>query len=308
MGNFNATKVGLERMASFFTDLPLGIDEKQVVGNKQDFIESLVYMLSIGKSKVRGTKNGGMQSSSSWRSIILTTGEEPIIVSNSQGGINTRVIEIYGAPFGDESEAAKAHKICSEHCGFAGAEFLRKILNNDNEAMLRTKYNEISKLLEQSTNNSTHIHNVALICATDILVSKLVFDDEEKTAIDSALDMGKRILNDLQEQQEDVNDKAYEYIREWAMSNKSQFDNDAKQRYGFLESRTFYILPSVLEEALSKKNYSYRKTIRALGERSLIGSSYYNGKLQYSVVKRFGNGTSRFIEIRFNELEESEPF
>lgn len=308
MGNFNATKVGLERMASFFTDLPLGIDEKQVIGNRQDFIESLVYMLSIGKSKVRGTKSGGIQSSSSWRSIILTTGEEPIIASNSQGGINTRVIEIYGSPFKDEESARKMHELSTRDYGHAGAFLLGELMKNKMIPSVRALYDEFSKKYEISTKIGTHISNIALISAADILVSEIIFNEAAVAAKEEALNMGSKILSELSEQEEDVNDKAYEYIREWAISNKSQFEEDAKQRYGFIDGRTYYILPSALEEALSKKNYSPRKTIRALGEKGLIGSSYYNGKVKYSVVKRFGNGTSRFIEIRFQELEEGEPF
>lgn len=308
MGNFNATRVGLERMASFFTDLPLGIDEKQVVGNKQEFVESMVYMLSIGKTKVRGTKTGGMQNSSSWRSIILTTGEEPIITSSSQGGINTRVIEIYGAPFIDETAAREMHELSQKDYGQAGAKFLKTLIEADKWNDLRTLYNDFAKKYETEIKVGMHIQNVALVSAADVLVSQIVFDEPSDKSMEDALGMGTKILNELQEQQEDINDKAYEYIREWAISNKTQFEEDAKTRYGYLEGRTFYILPSVLEEALIRKNYSYRKTMRALGEKNLIGSSYTNGKIQYSVVKRLGNGSSRFIEIRFKELEESEPF
>src|SRR5690606_32611234 len=34
IATFNATKVGLERLAAFYSDLPLAVDEKQVVGDK----------------------------------------------------------------------------------------------------------------------------------------------------------------------------------------------------------------------------------------------------------------------------------
>lgn len=309
IGNFNATRVGLEKMASFFKDLPLGIDEKQVAGNKQDFIESLVYMLSLGKSKVRGTKNGGVQNSSSWRSIILTTGEEPIIASNSQGGINTRVVEIYGSPFEDEKAARTMHEITGKNYGFAGAEFLSTLTNRDKFSLdIRELYDTFCREYEGCVKAGMHISNVALVSMTDVLVSEIVFNENRETAINTAKNMGFKLLGELTEQQEDVNDKAYEYIKEWALSNKNQFDENAKQRYGFLDSRSFYILPSVLEEALSKKNYSYRKTIRALGERALIGSSYENGRARYSVTKRFNGNVTRFIEIRFKELEESAPF
>ena len=309
MGNFNATRVGLEKMASFFNDLPLGIDEKQVAGNRQDFIESLVYMLSLGKSKVRGTKSGGLQKSSSWRSIILTTGEEPIIASNSQSGINTRVIEIYGAPFENENSAGKMHKVTAENYGFAGEKFLGSLINEDGfSSDIRELYDTFCREYEAEIKTGTHTANAALVSAADVLVSEIIFCRPREKAVEEAKNMGYKILMELEGQQEDVNDKAYEFIREWAISNKNQFENDAKQRYGFLDGRTFYIFPSILEEALTKRNFSYRKTMRALGEKGLIGSSYTGNRVMYSVVKRYNNSTSRFIEIRFRELEESGPF
>lgn len=308
MGNFNATRVGLERMASFFTDLPLCIDEKQVVGNKQDFIESLVYMLSIGKSKVRGTKSGGMQNSFSWRSIILTTGEEPIIVSNSQGGINTRVLEIYGSPFNDETSARNMHDLSQKDYGHAGATFLKHFLEGKKHSELRTLYVDLLKVYEKEINIGTHIQNVALVAACDVLVSEIVFDEKKEEAFKKALNMGSKLLFEISVQEEDVNDKAYDYIKEWAISNRNQFDIDAKQRYGYIEGRTFYILPSVLEEALSKRNYSMRKTMRALADKKVIGVSYENNKTRYSVTKRFNGTVTRVIEIRFKDMEESEPF
>ena len=48
MVNFNATQVGLERTASFYCDLPLGIDERQLAGNNQNSLEKIVYMISSG--------------------------------------------------------------------------------------------------------------------------------------------------------------------------------------------------------------------------------------------------------------------
>ena len=45
MANFNATQVALERMAGFYCDLPLGIDERQLAGNKQEGLEKIVAVI-----------------------------------------------------------------------------------------------------------------------------------------------------------------------------------------------------------------------------------------------------------------------
>ena len=123
MASFYATKVGLERLAGFFRDLPLGIDERQVANS--DFTDNLIYMLSLGSSKVRGAKGGGLQSSQAWQTIILTTGEQPLSSTNSYSGVFTRTLELYGAPFDDEAIARKMHELISY--GHAGPEFIRHI-------------------------------------------------------------------------------------------------------------------------------------------------------------------------------------
>lgn len=54
---FNSTLVGFERLASLFSDIVLGVNEKQVSHNRQLF-ETFIYMLNEGKSKLRGRKEG----------------------------------------------------------------------------------------------------------------------------------------------------------------------------------------------------------------------------------------------------------
>src|SRR5690606_13424703 len=58
--SFYATRVGMERMAALYSDLPMLVDERQVVGDRQGLVEGLVYMLGLGRSKIRGTKSGGL--------------------------------------------------------------------------------------------------------------------------------------------------------------------------------------------------------------------------------------------------------
>jgi uncharacterized protein (DUF927 family) len=72
----------------------LGLDERQVIGDKQGFIDSLIYLLGLDKGKTRGAKSGGLQDFNYWRSIVLTNGEMPLSNSSSSAGIRTRALEI----------------------------------------------------------------------------------------------------------------------------------------------------------------------------------------------------------------------
>lgn len=310
MANFNATRVGLERLAGFFNDLPLGIDEKQVAGNRQDFIESLVYMLSLGTSKVRGSKTGGLQSSKSWRCIVLTTGEEPLTTSSSQTGVHTRALELCGSPFNGEDSARQMHEITSEVYGHAGSVFIKKLMQamREDPSFLKESHKELTqKLTEQFPDKlGSHLSSVAVVTLADQLSSEWIFG--ESAGADMSYHMAEQILMMLADEKEaDVTDQAYEFIQGWILSNVQQFTDDAKgARYGFVDEddpNIYYIFPYVLEEALTKQEYSYRKITRTLGDRGKIGVTYEGEKKRYQVSKRFEGKPSRFIEFYFEDEE-----
>ncbi|WP_051585905.1 DUF927 domain-containing protein [Caldanaerobius polysaccharolyticus] len=309
--SFNATKVGLERMAGFFNDLPLGIDERQVAGSKQDFIDQLVYMLATGSSKLRGAKTGGLQSMKSWRTIVLTTGEEPLTTMSSQTGVATRAIEICGAPFENENEARKMHEITSQYYGTAGPTFIEKLLQISDYEKMQARLKEIQdKFTVQFPDKlGSHISAVAIVTLADELISEWIFEESSE----NSLDMGMEILDMLESSQEaDVVDKAYEFIKSWLLANSVQFTDDARPpRYGYIENDTYYVFPHILEDELKKHDFSYRKIMRGLGERGLIGVSENKREKQYSVIKKINGKTTRFISFdlsKLNNEEETPPF
>ena len=307
MTSFNATKVGLERIAGFFNDLPLGIDEKQVA-SKQKFVEQLVYMLSSGFSKLRGTKTGGLQDMKSWRSIILTTGEEPLTTGSSQTGIATRALEINGRPFSEEKDARKMHEMTAETFGTAGPEFLRHLITeNSNE--LRERYKEIQGKLTNDFPDrlGSHITAVALVTLADELVSKWIFNKEG-----GSYDMSCTVMEKLENLEDtDVVQKAYEFIQDWVVSNGTQFTPDARDpRYGVCENDIYYIFPSILEKVLQDAGYNYKKTVWGLAERGLVTTSYTDKK-RYTIVKKIDGKSRRFIELDLSaaaDAEETPPF
>ena len=314
MTNFNATKVGIERLAGFFNDLPIGIDERQVAGNRQDFIEPLVYMLSMGTAKVRGTKSGGLQNSKSWRCIALTTGESPLTTESSETGVYTRTLEVYGSPFESEEKARAMHDISNSSYGHAGIKFIERLIEElkAEPSFVKDIQSSFEKKLskEYPSKMGSHILSASIVAAADCLASKWIFceDDAEK----KALDMAMYIVEGLEdEQQSDTTGRAYEFIREWTMANDNQFKSEVKyERYGYWDKteKAYYIFPHVLKEALEKEGLCYRKTVKTLGDRGLIGISFDRDKKKYSVVKFFEGRNCRFIKFTFDELEESVPF
>lgn len=318
MVNFNATQVALERMAGFYNDLPMGIDERQLAGTKQENLERIVYMIASGTGRARGSKAGGLQTLNTWRTVALATGEEPLSTETTQTGVSTRVLEIYGGPFDDEKSASLMHQQAPQHCGWAGPEFIRRILQTD-EQSVRDEYTrmveEVYKIADST--NGAHIASISAVALADALVESWIFNPDPE-AIDApgaklplkiapgawerAVKMAETIIREQQAAGSgDVNEHATQFIVDWILSNRSQFGDKAIGTcLGTLsyDGKKAYIFPSLLNQALTKAGYSPRKTIKYLADNGIITTTQKaNGGKEYSITKWFDNRTCRFTEF-----------
>ena len=337
MVNFNATQVGLERTASFYCDLPLGIDERQLAGNNQNGLEKIVYMIASGTGKIRGAKSGGIQAMHTWRTVALATGEEPLSTETSQTGVSTRVLEIYGGPFDDEREASMMHQQSAINCGWAGPAFIGMLMHTD-ERSITSKYDEMMQFVYQLSKgkSGSHIAGIAAVALTDAIIDTWLFEDSEwlhryevgefdtKEAKDNpealqiapeswerAKEMARNILKEQMDADVgDVNENATQYIIDWILSNKDSFGERVYGTcLGLIQGSEVYIFPSMLTQALTKAGYSSRKTMKYLADKNLIGTTTSkSGGTKNSVFKWFNGRQSRFVEFHLGKLvKESEP-
>ena len=337
MVNFNATQVGLERTASFYCDLPLGIDERQLAGNNQNSLEKIVYMIASGTGKIRGAKSGGIQAMQTWRTVALATGEEPLSTETSQTGVSTRVLEIYGGPFDDEREASIMHQQSALNHGWAGPIFIGMLLSTDERSIIQ-KYDEMMQFVYKISKgkSGSHIAGIAAVALTDAIIDTWLFEKEDmlakyeagelnadeaqtnpkelKIAVESWERAKEMARNILQEQMNadvgDVNENATQFIVDWILSNKDSFGEKAYGTcLGMIQNKNIYIFPSMLTQALTKAGYSSRKTMKYLADRGLIGVTVQkDGSTKNSVIKWFDNKQCRFVEFHMGELvKESDP-
>lgn len=330
MVNFNATQVGLERTASFFCDLPLGIDERQLAGRNQEGLEKIIYMIASGTGKIRGSKSGGLQITHQWRTIALATGEEPLSTETTQTGVSTRVLEIYGGPFDDEKTASRMHQDAGTNYGWAGPEFIDHVISVS-ERSICEKYEEMVKFVSGIANgkSGSHVAGISAVALADAMIDTWFFcSDDEKNVdksetnvdnleiLDSSWKRAKEMAAAiLQEQMAadtgDVNENAVQFVVDWALQNKIYFGEKAMGTClgVFSESgNTVYIFPSALNQALTKAGYSARKTLKYMADNGLITSqerSDHKGKT-YQVVKRFDNRLCKFVEFFIGRLSEKE--
>ena len=312
MVSFNATQVGLERTAAFYCDLPLGIDERQLAGNNQGALEKIVYMIASGTGKIRGSKGGGLQTIHQWRTVALATGEEPLSTETTQTGVSTRVLEIYGGPFDNEADAALMHQQSATDCGWTGPAFIEKILQMD-ERKIVEMYEEMQNYVRTVSEgkNGSHIAGIAAVALADALIDTWFFGGEWEVSWASAKQMASDILiSQVESNATDVNENAVQFIVDWVLSNKAYFGpNTVGTCLGFTSEtgNTAYIFPSTLNQALTKAGYSPRKTMKYLAEKELISSyTERGGRKTYTVMKWFGNRSSRFVEFYIGKLSKAE--
>ena len=305
MVNFNATQVALERMAGFYCDLPLGIDERQLAGNNQGAIEKIVYMLASGTGKVRGSKSGGLQALQTWRTVILATGEEPITTETSQTGVSTRVLEIYGPPFEDERQAGLMHQSASENCGWAGIDFVKRVIDLGDEA-IRDRFGVMLDYVYSQNNgkNGSHAAGIAAVATADALIDEWFFGSTKDEAERRAKAMAAYIVQENAENTvRDVNETALQYIADWVSSNDKGFTGDGYgQRLGEIEGQAAYVFPSILNKVIADGGFSVRKTLKYLAEQGVIEAYKDNGTVRYSQKRRFGGKSVRFVKIDLNRI------
>ena len=331
MASFNATQVGLERMAAFYCDLPLGIDERQLAGTKQGELEKTIYMIGSGTGKIRGSKGGGLQHTYQWRTVALATGEEPLATETSMTGVSTRVLELYGGPFTDEREASLMHQRACMDCGWAGPDFIKRLITIP-EWQVCEAYEQMQNYIASISDgrNGSHISGIAAVALADAMVDSWIFRDKEKDPPkwppapgldflepvgireDSWAEAKRMAAAILQEQvannSTDVNENAVQYVTDWVLSNKAYFGTKAIGTClgDISESgNVVYIFKTILTQALAKAGYSPKKTLKYMAENGLIASTTdRKGKVDFSVVRRFEGRPCRFVEFSIGKLSE----
>jgi len=307
IASFNATKVGLERLAAFYCDLPLGIDERQVVGDRHGFVESLVYLLGLGKGKVRGAKGGGLQTFNRWRTVVLSTGEEPLSTDNSSGGIKTRVLELYGRPIPNEDVAMRIHNETAIYYGTAGPEFVRKILSSGMD--FQSEYMEIQDKLKERFEGhvSSHVAAIAVVMLADYLASQWIFGLNEDRAYEEALALGDVVVAMLETAAEtDDGLRAYEYLMSWFYVNIERFKEAAlNERYGMVSDEMIYIFPTVFDKAMKEGNFNPNRMLRDWAERKWIETEKRGDKKRFKVRKYDGASGKQayFVAVKMNAVD-----
>ncbi len=299
MTSFNATKVGMERLASFYSDLPLGIDERQVIGDQQWLLDSLIYSLSMGQGKARGAKHGGLQSSSSWRTIVLTTGEHPLAEESSAGGISSRILELYGVPIDDEVLAKKLHDETRMFFGSAGPEYIKNLIGTERTEVQQVYEGFLAQVNKTEGEHSAHSSTLAMVLTADYYSSRWIFDRSHEDALCGVDWLLANIAPKMEDTiSTDEGRRAYDYIMGWAGMHQNAFSNESfGERKGFIQGDYIMIYRPAFDEAIKKGGYNSRRTLRAWQEKGVIKTQKSGNKTQYTYKVRDPADGNRAIRM-----------
>lgn len=214
--NFNSTIVGLETAAGFFNSAPLCVDELQVVKNRRDY-DDIIYMLSEGQGRSRGSKDGSFQQIKSWQNTIITTGEMPITSDFSGAGAISRIIEISCGKERLLSDYRGLSDTLSHNWGFAGKEFVEGLTPQVLDAAKKVQ-EEYRAAFEASATTEKLALSASLILTADALAELLIW--HTGTSL-SAVDLAKYLPT---EKEVDTNQRALEWLYGTIAENENKFD------------------------------------------------------------------------------------
>lgn len=296
--SFNSTMVGRERMAAFFNNMPLIMDELQVIKDKKSFDHD-IYTLCEGAGKVRGNKNGGTDQTPTWANCIITNGEMPITTASSGGGAVNRILEIEckEALFDDPQQVCS---ILRKNHGIAGKKYIEYLQQEDVFDHIHSIYKGYHTQLSENDTTQKQAIAAAAILTADKLISDLFFHDKplEIDDIKVYLQTKKEVSN---------NERGYQYMCDWVTqnANKFSFKNEIGEIFGKILEPYVYIISTVFHKACSDAGFNGIALLSYLSDKDLI-KTYKN---RSTVLERINGIPTRCICLKIaDEGEWNLPF
>jgi hypothetical protein len=282
---FNTTHTGIERHAARFCDVPIGIDEKQMGNTKNNFMETMIYIVSGGVSKLRGNKAGGTDPISHWRTIALTNGEHPLTEDTTYGGVKTRSVEIR-FPGLDDDDSHAIYQGIMEHHGHPASEFVKRVLDMDIAEAKRRHERYVAHLLEGEANKSrSHVDLIAAVAVGDYYSRTWLHGIDDQVADTEAKLLAKWALDKMESNEErDDTLRAYEMLRSWIAGNDEHFNTSStynRESFGHHDRGFVYIFPHVFNNIMKEWGFSPRRVLSDLQEKGLLWGE--NGRMQRRV-------------------------
>ena len=255
IGTFNSTFVGQEMTATFLNSLPMCIDELQIQSSAgiKDF-DRIIYQLTEGIGKTRGSKTGGLQKTNTWKNCIITNGEHPISNTHSGGGAVNRVVE-FECEQKVYSDLVGICAVINENYGFAGREFVEYLQTDGAFECVDALQKEYYRELLKTDSTDKQAASVSAILAADHIATELIFKDGNNLTVEDVAEiMTKR--TDV-----DVNARAYDFVFDLVVKNINKFTpneygNYVGEIWGKIDDEQVYIIKSIFDKEMANAGFN----------------------------------------------------
>lgn len=291
---WNSTAVGRERYAAFLNNLPIVFDELQLDRAKNSENSSTkLYLLAQGSGRTRGTKTG-LDSTSSWSSCIISSGETPITSQNQGAGALNRAIEIECST--SEKIIEDGHgiaEIVKNNFGYSGREWIKVLEDPSVLEGIRSMRDSFMETAIACGITGKQAMAGSILYAVDFAVIQYIFDGQEDLLNDDDLIQFLKTNADV-----DINRRAHQFLLGWIAQNRAKFDEASIEIYGKIGKDdvtgrdTIIVNKKVFDKALRDEGFSPNALVKWMAKNGMIVQK--NGCNTYN---QYVGGTCNCVEI-----------
>lgn len=313
---WETTLVGVERLSAVICDMPLIMDDTKRAKRPEE-IAKVLYMVTSGRGKTRGSLRG-LQVTPVWRTVLITSGEQPVTSFTNDGGTRMRVLPIEGQPF-ERADTATGKIVenlnlaIRQNYGLAGRLFIQRLIENKAHwPEIRAEYRRRVESYINSASNEKAGRLAAYAAAVAQAGTLAHTYLDLPFAFDDPL---AKMWNSISGEADDPlgSKKAMRFVISWANQNEHRFDGrlDRNRDGGDLtpsagivgkwddgdDFESIAILPHVLETLLKEQKYHPEAIFREWAERGWLETKNENGEQRYR----------KLVRIREHKLAQSRP-
>ena len=227
LGTWNSTRVWIERALAMVNGTPLMLDDTKNLSDKRRVAQT-VYEVSTGQGRGRGSVKG-VSRSGNWNTILLSTGEAPLVSFTEDGGTRARVLTVWGSPFSATNEKTAndvnfINEAVRENYGHAGPLFVQFILRNRQQW---TAWKDIFKGWEVYYRSLAGDNSVASRYSSYLAIIRLTVELVHIAGISTwgKTDPTMQLYAELTKESDDadVAARALVLLKSWASSHQTEF-------------------------------------------------------------------------------------
>ena len=304
--NWDTTQTWRERAPAVTNNLPFFLDDTKTVRHP-DEIAQTVYTFTQGRGRGRGTV-GGLAEQVGFESVLVSSGERPLVSFGEHGGTRARVLTLWGSPFGgtDEKTAAGVAAVnaaLADNYGHAGPRFVEHLLKNRKRwPSFRKCHAAWTEAFTERAGNNSVAGRMAAHLAAIVYTSRVVHE---------ALDLPWEWADPIDPLYEELTKEAAEadraaaalrYVMGWAVANRENFfhhnctageqphhgwagrwDRDGEVKPPGVNGQWEYVgfMPKTLGKILGEGGFEVDPTVRTWKDRKWLKCT--KGRNQYRV-------------------------